>query len=140
MADPLIGLVGAPAERAHLWDALLGALVARPAARRVGHVAVIWLAPLATCPLTVLMPLAGPGWSVYVAVIGLSAPDRLLGRMSATVRFVASGGVPLGGLLGGACGSAFGASATLWIGAAGMTLSVLPTLRWWLTRAHPRRV
>ncbi|MFC8866178.1 MFS transporter [Streptomyces sp. NPDC057148] len=140
--------------------ALLGALVARPAARRVGHVAVIWLAPLATCPLTVLMPLSEPGWSVYLAVLGLSAlslggvvrvvaqsslqqaltPDRLLGRMSATARFVASGGVPLGGLLGGAFGSVCGASATLWIGAAGMTLSVLPTLRWWLTRADLRRV
>ncbi|WCN07320.1 hypothetical protein [Streptomyces sp. M92] len=67
-------------------------------------------------------------------------PDRLLGRMSATARFVASGGVPLGGLLGGAFGLAFGASATLWIGAAGMTLSVLPTLRWWLTRADLRQV
>ncbi|MEU3895520.1 MFS transporter [Streptomyces sp. NPDC045251] len=140
--------------------ALLGALVARPAAQRIGHVAVIWLAPLATCPLTVLMPLAEPGWSVYLAVIGLSAlslggvvrvvaqsslqqaltPDRLLGRMSATARFVASGGVPLGGLLAGVFGSAFGASATLWIGTAGMTLSILPTLRWWLTRADLRQV
>ncbi|MFF4492074.1 hypothetical protein ACFY0F_37400 [Streptomyces sp. NPDC001544] len=46
--------------------------------------------------------------------------------MSATARFVSWGGIPLGGLLGGASGSAFGASATLWIGAAGMTLSVLP--------------
>lgn len=126
--------------------ALVGALVATTVSRRLGQGRVIWLAPLVTCPLTVLMPLATPGWSVYVAAIGLSAlslggvvrfvaqasfqqaltPDRLLGPMSATARFVSWGGLPLGGVLGGACGAAFGAAATLWIGAAGMTLSFLP--------------
>lgn len=126
--------------------ALLGALLATRVSRRVGQGRVIWLAPLVTCPLTVLMPLAHPGPSVWAAALGLAClslggvvrvvaqssfqqtltPDRLLGRMSATARFVSWGGIPLGGLLGGASGSAFGASATLWIGAAGMTLSVLP--------------
>ncbi|MEV6113551.1 hypothetical protein AB0L59_13810 [Streptomyces sp. NPDC052109] len=46
--------------------------------------------------------------------------------MSATARFVSWGGLPLGGVLGGAAGSVFGAPATLWAGAAGMTLSCLP--------------
>ncbi|MFJ7493645.1 MFS transporter [Streptomyces sp. NPDC097727] len=126
--------------------ALLGALWATRVSKRVGQGPVIWLAPLVTCPLTVLMPLAHPGWSVYVAALGLATlslggvvrfvaqsslqqtltPDRLLGRMSATARFVSWGGIPLGGLLGGASGSVFGAKATLWIGAAGMTLSAIP--------------
>ncbi|MFD9574551.1 MFS transporter [Streptomyces sp. NPDC059982] len=126
--------------------ALLGALLATRVSKRVGQGPVIWLASLVTCPLTVLMPLTRTGWSVYVAAIGLAAlslggvvrvvaqsslqqaltPDRLLGRMSATARFVSWGGIPLGGLLGGASGSVFGATGTLWIGAAGMTLSVLP--------------
>ncbi|MEU6092679.1 MFS transporter [Streptomyces sp. NPDC047085] len=126
--------------------ALLGALLATRVSKRVGQGPVIWLASLVTCPLTVLMPLARAGWSVYVAAIGLAAlslggvvrvvaqssfqqaltPDRLLGRMSATARFVSWGGIPLGGLLGGASGSVFGAAGTLCIGAAGMTLSVLP--------------
>jgi predicted MFS family arabinose efflux permease len=126
---------------------LLGALLATTVSKRVGEGPVIWLAPLVTCPLTVLMPLAQPGWSVYVAAIGLAAlslggvvrvvaqasfqqaltPDRLLGRMSATARFVSSGSLPLGGVLGGALGSAFGATVTLLIGAAGMTLSFLPS-------------
>ncbi|MFF4448265.1 MFS transporter [Streptomyces sp. NPDC001502] len=125
--------------------ALLGALSATRISKRIGQGPVIWIASLVTCPLTVLMPLARTGWSVYVAAIGLAAlslggvvrvvaqssiqqaltPDRLLGRMSATARFVSWGGIPLGGLLGGASGSAFGATGTLWIGAAGMTLSVL---------------
>ncbi|WP_328679560.1 MFS transporter [Streptomyces sp. NBC_00343] len=126
--------------------ALLGALSATRVARWVGQGRVIWLASLVTCPLTVLMPLAHPGWSVCVAAAGLASlsfggvvrvvaqssfqqtltPDRLLGRVSATARFVSWGGIPLGGLLGGTSGSVFGATATLWIGAAGMTASVLP--------------
>ncbi|WP_405863112.1 MFS transporter [Streptomyces sp. NBC_01515] len=128
--------------------ALLGALSATRVARWVGQGRVIWLASLVTCPLTVLMPLAHPGWSVCVAAAGLASlsfggvvrvvaqssfqqsltPDRLLGRVSATARFVSWGGIPLGGLLGGTSGSVFGATATLWIGAAGMTASVLPNL------------
>lgn len=100
--------------------ALLGALSATRVSMRVGQGRVIWLAPLVTCPLTVLMPLAHPGWVVCVAALGLSSlsvggvirfvaqssfqqtltPDRLMGRMSATARFVSWGGIPLGGLLG----------------------------------------
>ncbi|MGY0235839.1 MFS transporter [Longispora urticae] len=126
---------------------LLGALTARRVAARVGRGRILWLAPLLTCPLTALMPLAGPGWSVVPAAAGLMllsaggvvrlvtqagvqqavTPDQLLGRMSATSRFVAWGGMPVGGLLGGAAGAAFGATAALWIAAAGMTLTFLPT-------------
>ncbi|CAM5636256.1 MULTISPECIES: MFS transporter [Streptomyces] len=128
--------------------ALLGALLASTASKRVGQGTVIWLASLVTCPLTALMPLARPGWSVYVAAVGLAAlslggvvrvvaqtsfqqaltPDRLLGRTNATIRFISWGGMPLGGLLGGTLGSVLGAAATLWIGAAGMSVSVLLTL------------
>ncbi|WP_406502056.1 MFS transporter [Streptomyces sp. NBC_01590] len=126
--------------------ALLGALVAARLSKLLGQGPVVWLAPLVTCPLTALMPLARPGWSVYAAAVGLAAlslggvvrvvaqssfqqaltPDRLLGRMSATVRFVSGGSLPLGGLLGGFSGSTLGATATLWLGAGGMTLSFLP--------------
>ncbi|MFD8448178.1 MULTISPECIES: MFS transporter [Streptomyces] len=131
--------------------ALLGALTATTLAKRIGQRPVIWLTTLATCPLALLMPLTRPGWTLYGGAVGLAAlslggvvrvvaqsglqqsltPDRLLGRMAATARFVSSGGVPLGGLMGGASGAAFGATATLWIGAAGMTLSALPTFLWW---------
>ncbi|WBO68435.1 MFS transporter [Streptomyces camelliae] len=125
--------------------ALLGALLATGVARRLGQRRVIWLAPLVTCPPTALMSWARPGWSVCAAAVGLAAlslggvvrvvsqsslqqsltPDRLLGRMSATARFVSWGGIPLGGVLGGVSGSVWGAAVTLWIGAAGMTLSSL---------------
>ncbi|MFL9658757.1 MFS transporter [Streptomyces sp. PB17] len=128
--------------------ALLGALLATTVTKRVGQGPAIWLAPLVTCPLTALLPLARPGWSVGVAATGLVAlslggvirvvaqssyqqavtPDGLLGRMNATARFISWAGIPLGAFLGGTLGSALGASATLWAGAAGMTLSALPTL------------
>ncbi|WP_405558632.1 MFS transporter [Streptomyces sp. NBC_01171] len=125
---------------------LLGALLAARVSRWVGQGPVIWLAPLVTCPLTALTALARPGWSVWVAALGLAAlslggvvrmvaqasfqqaltPDRLMGRMSATARFVSWGGLALGGVLGGAAGSLLGARLTLCVGAAGMTLSLLP--------------
>jgi predicted MFS family arabinose efflux permease len=128
--------------------ALLGALMATRLSNRLGQSRVIRLAPLITCPPTALMPLARPGWSLCAAALGLAAlslggvvrvvaqsslqqsltPDRLLGRMNATARFVSWGGIPLGGLLGGASGTVFGVTATLWIGAIGMTASALPNL------------
>ncbi|MFG1666964.1 MFS transporter [Streptomyces sp. Y7] len=126
--------------------ALVGALVAARVSRWVGQGRVIWLAPLVTCPPTAVMAVARPGWSVCLAGVGLAAlslggvvrviaqssfqqalaPDRLLGRVSATARFVSWGGIPLGGVLGGTLGSVFGAAGTLSIGAAGMTLSAVP--------------
>ncbi|MFI9332964.1 MFS transporter [Kitasatospora sp. NPDC052868] len=128
------------------FGALAGALSASRLSKRLGHGPIIWLMPLVTCPLTALMPLARPGCTVYVAAAGLAAlslggvvrvvaqssiqqaltPDRFLGRMSATTRFVSCCGLPLGAVLGGAAGAALGAPATLWIGATGMTLSFLP--------------
>ncbi|GHG90284.1 MFS transporter [Streptomyces lanatus] len=127
--------------------ALVGALVATKVAGWIGQGPVIWLAPLVTCPPTAVMAVARPGWSVYMAAVGLAglslggvvrvvaqssfqqtlAPDRLLGRVSATARFVSWGGIPLGGLLGGTLGSVYGAAATLVIGTVGMTLSAVPT-------------
>ncbi|MFB7619251.1 MFS transporter [Kitasatospora sp. NPDC056181] len=126
--------------------ALVGALCARRLSARFGPGPVCWLAPLLTCPPTVLMPLAHPGWTVPVAAVGLAAlslggvvrvvaqssvqqaltPAGMLGRMSATTRFLSGCGLPVGAVLGGAAGAALGARTTLWIGAVGMTLSFVP--------------
>ncbi|MFH8339394.1 MFS transporter [Streptomyces sp. AM6-12] len=126
--------------------ALLGALSVTGLVRRFGQGTVVWLAPLVTCPPTALIPLARTGVGLGVAAVGLAAlsfggvarvvaqtgfqqsltPDGLLGRMNATARFVSWGVLPLGGLLGGAAGTAFGAPAALLVAAAGMTLGFLP--------------
>jgi hypothetical protein len=54
-------------------------------------------------------------------------PPRLLGRMNAAVRWVVWGTLPLGGLLGGALGTAAGVRTTLWIAFAGSWLA-----GWWV--------
>jgi hypothetical protein len=46
-------------------------------------------------------------------------PDRLLGRMNATMRFVVWGVLPIGALIGGVLGTTIGLRPTLWIGAIG---------------------
>ncbi|MFJ3791666.1 MFS transporter [Kitasatospora sp. NPDC090091] len=127
--------------------ALVGALCAGRLSARFGPGPVIRLAPLVTCPPTALMPMAHPGWTVPVAAVGLAAlslggvvrlvaqssvqqaltPVGLLGRMSATTRFLSGCGLALGGMLGAAAGAALGARATMVIGAVGMTLSFVPT-------------
>ncbi len=66
-------------------------------------------------------------------VTGLSfqqavTPDRLLGRLNATRRFIVWGVIPLGSLTGGALASLVGLRPTLWVGAIGGSLSFLPFL------------
>ena len=55
-------------------------------------------------------------------------PQRLQGRMNATMRFLVWGTIPLGSLAGGILGSALSPHAALWIGAIGIQVSVLPVL------------
>ncbi len=52
-------------------------------------------------------------------------PDRLLGRMNASVRFVVWGAMPPGGLLGGALGEGLGLRGATWVAVAGEVAAVL---------------
>lgn len=108
-------------------------------ARRIGSARIIWVSTLAFGPAGLLIPLARPGWGVLFFVLGwfgfsftgvvynvaqLSyrqavCPPQLLGRMNSAVRWIVWGTLPLGGLLGGILGSAFGIRATLFAAAAG---------------------
>ena len=54
------------------------------------------------------------------------APDHLLGRMNATVRFLTWSTAPIGSLMGGVLGAAIGSRATLVVTAGGATLGFLP--------------
>jgi predicted MFS family arabinose efflux permease len=127
---------------------LLGAALATTVARRIGSARTIWAASL-------LPPLAEPGWRVGFFVIGQAifgfaasiynvaqvsfrqrlCPDRLLGRMNATMRFIVWGCMPLGGLSGGSLGSALGVRTTLWLSAAGASLAPV-----WLLLSPLRRM
>ena len=55
-------------------------------------------------------------------------PQRMLGKMNATMRFIVWGTMPIGALLGGAVGEALGLRPTLWIAAIGGTAAVIPPL------------
>ena len=124
---------------------IVGALVAGTLFRRIGHARAIWLVPLLTWPAHLLVPLAAPGWRLGLAATGLVVcgfgiivynvasvsyrqaicPDRLLGRMNASARFVVWGTIPLGGLLGGALGEGLGLRGAMWVAVAGEAASAL---------------
>jgi predicted MFS family arabinose efflux permease len=108
--------------------------------RRLGQSRAICVAMLVSQPFGLLLPAAGPGWRALLGVAGwcvlgygttlyniiqvsyrqASCPDRLLGRISAANRVLVWATVPLGGVLGGALGTWFGARGALWVAAVGL--------------------
>jgi MFS family permease len=68
--------------------------------------------------------LFSPMWNITQISLRQSVtPRRLQGRMTATIRFMIWGTLPLGSLLGGVLGAALGRHTTLWIAAVGSALS-----------------
>jgi MFS family permease len=126
--------------------ALVGAFVTGPLARRLGQGPTIWMSTFVGGLAHLLIPLAANDWRLWLAasasfVAGLTTvaynvtqvsfrqaltPDRLLGRMNATMRFMVWGTMPLGGLIGGALAAWVGVHATVWIGLIGSALAFLP--------------
>ncbi|WP_199433383.1 MFS transporter [Qaidamihabitans albus] len=124
---------------------VLGAVTAGWWMRLAGQARAVWLVPLVTFPAQFLVPLSAPGWRVGLAVAALAlvgyggvvynvaqvsyrqaiCPDRLLGRMNASVRTLVWGVLPLGSLLGGVLGESIGVHATVWVTAAAMAGSPL---------------
>ena len=75
----------------------------------------------------------GTGTSVIYNVNQVSlrqaiTPERMLGRMNATMRFIVWGTIPIGSLVGGVLGRPIGLQATIWVGAIGSFLGFLPVL------------
>jgi MFS family permease len=124
---------------------ILGALCSGALTRRLGQARAIWLVPLFTLPGHLLLPLTAADWRFGLAVLGEAAagfgiivynvaqvsyrqaicPDRLLGRMNASVRCVVWGTMPLGGLLGGGLGEWLGLTGAIWAAVAGETTAVV---------------
>jgi MFS family permease len=108
--------------------------------RLVGTSRIIWLSILGAGWTGLLIPLARPGWGVLLFGLGyfgmyFSAvvyniaqisyrqaicPPALLGRMNASVRWIAWGTIPLGALAGGSLATWIGVRETLWIAGAGV--------------------
>jgi MFS family permease len=117
---------------------VVGALVAGPLARRIGG-ARATIVGIFTNVGALLIPLTQPRAGLFLFGVGMLfvsfgavvyninqvsfrqrlCPDRLLGRMNATMRFVVWGVLPIGALIGGVLGTTIGLRPTLWIGAIG---------------------
>ncbi|MCO5974696.1 MFS transporter [Actinoallomurus sp. WRP6H-15] len=111
----------------------------------IGQARLMRLAALVNGAAFLLFPLTGPGrrLACYAladlvtsfCLIGLNivqvsfhqtvCPERLLGRVNATMKFLIWGGMPLGSVLGGLLATAAGLRATLWTAAAGVLLAAL---------------
>ena len=114
---------------------VLGALVARALAGWLGTARALLWSALAAGLSGLLIPLTGTGWRTGCYVIGATVvaatvvvagiivgsfrqaycPPEMLGRVTASMRFVAFGGIPLGALLAGGLGTALGVRNGLWI-------------------------
>ena len=55
-------------------------------------------------------------------------PERMQGRMNATMRFIVWGTIPIGSIAGGVLGGLIGLQATIWVGAIGSFVGFLPVL------------
>ena len=133
---------------------VFGAIIAARAARWIGVGRAMIVADLAGASSLLLIPSAGGGsWDIGLLVAAqivsqamgaafvviqtsvrqARTPDRLLGRMNASYRFLTMGTIPVGSLIGGVLGEAVGLRTTLLIGGIGALLSVV-----WLARSPAR--
>jgi MFS family permease len=126
--------------------AIIGALLVARIQRRLGIGPTI-VAAITICQSAAFtVPLAPRSFPMPVLILGLATgsfanvvynitqvslrqaitPERLQGRMNAGMRWIVWGTIPLGGLAGGVIAQAYGLRPTLWIGAAGALLAILP--------------
>jgi MFS family permease len=114
---------------------LLGALVARRISARLGTARTLLLSAVGALPFALLIPLTEPGPRLAFFVLGLLisgagivagsvilgtfrqtyCPPRLLGRVTATMRFLLIGTNPLGALMAGGLATWLGVRPALWI-------------------------
>lgn len=128
----LVGSATAPRLRARFGvngATILGMAVSAPSALLIpfaphGNAAVLFLAAA--------IALGGFGAVVYniqqVSLRQPITPQRLQGRMNATMRFLVWGTIPLGSLTGGALAATIGLRPTLFVGAVGGLVALLPLL------------
>jgi MFS family permease len=128
---------------------MAGAALTPRLARAFGSARIIWLSLAATGPLTILGPLARPGWLSVLILISTAAgelgqiiyaitnlslrqrlcPERLLGRVNAAMKFAIMGLFPLGALLGGILGEYVGLRVALLVAGVIIVLSPVPVYR-----------
>lgn len=133
---------------------LLAALAARPVIARIGSARGLLLATVGAQPFALLIPLTGQGprlvfyaAGVLISAIGVTVaniilatfrqvycPPGMLGRVTATMRFVIMGTSPFGALAGGALGTWLGPRDALWVVLSILAVSGTPLLSRHFTR------
>lgn len=122
-----------------LLGAIASSALTRRVGQRVGRARLLWIVGIVIGVGFTIEALTAPGWrlvfavaSTFLASAGIIVlnivessyqqavcPPELRGRMNATGSFLAWGMIPLGSILGGVLGTAFGLRPTLWIAGAG---------------------
>jgi MFS family permease len=124
---------------------LIGAFTANRIAQAIGVGPTIVFSILLELPASLLIAIApadltaipfliagsaltGFGGMVYninqVSFRQAITPPRMQGRMNASMRFIVWGTIPVGQILGGLIGAAFGLSAAIWVGAVGTLVPI----------------
>ena len=127
---------------------LAGALLANRVAKRYGVGPTIVGSAFAFGPSALLVAIApanlalplvaasiffgGLGGAIYninqVSLRQAITPERMQGRMNATMRFIVWGTIPIGSTIGGILGGVIGLHETIWVGAIGGCFVFLPAL------------
>jgi MFS family permease len=127
---------------------IVGALVTTRFQKAVGVGNAIWIPAVLFSLGGLAFPLAPKSFPIPVLIVGTLAfgvggmaynitqvslrqaitPERIQGRMNATMRWIVWGTIPLGALAGGAIATAYSLRAALWVGAIGGLFTFLPVL------------
>jgi predicted MFS family arabinose efflux permease len=128
--------------------AIIGSLAAKRVQQAIGVGPAIVVPSVLFSVATLTYPLAPKGFPVPVLALGslligyggvaynitqvslrqAITPERLQGRMNASMRWIVWGTLPLGQLAGGALATAYSLKAALWVGAVGSLFTFLPVL------------
>ena len=125
---------------------LVGALGTPRLQRAVGLGGAIWIPTMLSSLAVLAWPLAPAGFPLPVLLAGTLTfgfgamaynisqvsyrqaitPERLQGRMNASMRWIVWGTLPIGALVGGAIATTFSMRTALWVGAIGSLFTWLP--------------
>ena len=143
LSPEVVGLIGG----SFGIGALVGAMVASRVAAVIGVGPAIIASAAINAPAALLIPISTTetalvlmsiggfvsGWAnvVYnvnqVSLRQTITPERMLGRMNATMRFIVWGTIPIGQIVGGLLATVFSTVVAIWVGAIGGLFAFLPT-------------